>query len=604
MACDGSIEDFPDKVLLTGSPSSCTCINTCKTHNRSSSSVSNTSMVFLGFFILSLSLHVITLLCYLDLRSEVKREISQRKGGDEKLTLGGTDVTDLLNPSDHRVMDSGARAQGHEERLDGHPTRPPTAPGDSSSIHRQPDGHPTRPPTAPGDSSSIHRQPDGHPTRPPSAPGDSSSIHRQPDGHPTRPPSAPGDSSSIHRQPDGHPTRPPSAPGDSSSIHRQPDGHPTRPPTAPGDSSSIHRQPDGHPTRPPTAPGDSSSIHRQPDGHPTRPATAPGDSSSIHRQPDGHPTRPPTAPGDSSSIHRQPDGHPTRPPTAPGEGSSIHRQPDGHPTRPPTAPGDSSSIHRQPDGHPTRPATAPGDSSSIHRAKRSPRKHSDSESTGKRKETERRKKGRKRSPPGAQGSPGPPGSPGPQGPPGIPGIPGIPGSNAVGLAGPPGLPGAQGPPGLTGPAGVDDKTKTREFQPAVVHLQGQETTIQVKEDLSEGVLRNWKMVAIHHRVFKMHSRSGELEVLLGGIYFIYSQVYYLNFTDIASYEVMVDSAPFLRCTCSMETGQRKFNTCYTAGVSLLRAGQRISIRMVYDDTLISMTNHTTFLGSVRLGDSP
>lgn len=83
-----------------------------------------------------------------------------------------------------------------------------------------------------------------------------------------------------------------------------------------------------------------------------------------------------------------------------------------------------------------------------------------------------------------------------------------------------------------------------------------------------------------------------------------NQVYYLNFTDIASYEVMVDSTPFLRCTCSIETGQRKFNTCYTAGVSLLRAGQRISIRMVYEDTLISMTNHTTFLGSVRLGEAP
>lgn len=67
---------------------------------------------------------------------------------------------------------------------------------------------------------------------------------------------------------------------------------------------------------------------------------------------------------------------------------------------------------------------------------------------------------------------------------------------------------------------------------------------------------------------------------------------------------MVDSNPFLRCTCSIETGQRKFNTCYTAGVSLLRAGQRISIRIVYEDTLISMTNHTTFLGSVRLGEAP
>ena len=32
------------------------------------------------------------------------------------------------------------------------------------------------------------------------------------------------------------------------------------------------------------------------------------------------------------------------------------------------------------------------------------------------------------------------------------------------------------------------------------------------------------MVSIHHRVFKMHSRSGQLEVLLDGVYFIYSQV--------------------------------------------------------------------------------
>ncbi|CAL8355723.1 unnamed protein product [Merluccius merluccius] len=221
-------------------------------------------------------------------------------------------------------------------------------------------------------------------------------------------------------------------------------------------------------------------------------------------------------------------------------------------------------------------------------------------------QTQTQTRARRKRSPGPQGPPGPPGPPGPQGPPGIPGIPGIPGSNAVGPAGPPGPPGPQGPPGLQGPAATADKTKTKEFQPAVVHLQGQETTIQVREDLSEGVLRNWKMVSIHHRVFKMHSRSGELEVLLDGVYFLYSQVevYYLNFTDIASYEVMVDSTPFLRCTCSIETGQRKFNTCYTAGVSLLRAGQRISIRMVYEDTLISMTNHTTFLGSVRLGEAP
>ncbi|XP_052011048.1 ectodysplasin-A-like [Xyrauchen texanus] len=213
-------------------------------------------------------------------------------------------------------------------------------------------------------------------------------------------------------------------------------------------------------------------------------------------------------------------------------------------------------------------------------------------------------KGRKRSP-GAPGPLGPLGPPGPQGPPGFPGIPGIPGSNVFGPVGTPGPPGPKGLPGTQGPAGAVDKIKTREFQPAMVHLQGQETTIQVREDLTEGVLRNWKMIAAHHKVFRMYSRSGELEVLVDGIYFIYSQVeiYYLNFTDIASYEVLVDGSVFLRCTCSIETGQRKFNTCYTAGVMKLRAHQRISVRMVYQDTLISMSNHTTFLGSVRLGDA-
>jgi hypothetical protein len=61
-------------------PLPCTCNKKCKT--RSSSAI------FFGLFLLSLSLHVITLVCYLDLRSEVKREIVHQKrdsiwsGGD------------------------------------------------------------------------------------------------------------------------------------------------------------------------------------------------------------------------------------------------------------------------------------------------------------------------------------------------------------------------------------------------------------------------------------------------------------------------------------------------------------------------------------------
>uniref|UniRef100_U3JNL3 Ectodysplasin-A n=1 Tax=Ficedula albicollis TaxID=59894 RepID=U3JNL3_FICAL len=215
-----------------------------------------------------------------------------------------------------------------------------------------------------------------------------------------------------------------------------------------------------------------------------------------------------------------------------------------------------------------------------------------------------KKKGKKAGPPGPNGPQGPPGPPGPQGPPGIPGIPGIPGTTVMGPPGPPGPPGPQGPPGVQGPSGATDKASSRDIQPAVVHLQGQGSAIQVKNDLSGGVLNDWSRITLNPKVFKLHARSGELEVLVDGTYFIYSQVYYINFTDFASYEVVVDEKPFLQCTRSIETGKTNFNTCYTAGVCLLKARQKIAVKMVHADISINMSKHTTFFGAIRLGDAP
>ncbi|XP_029785892.1 ectodysplasin-A isoform X6 [Suricata suricatta] len=209
--------------------------------------------------------------------------------------------------------------------------------------------------------------------------------------------------------------------------------------------------------------------------------------------------------------------------------------------------------------------------------------------------------GKKTGPPGPNGPPGPPGPPGPQGPPGIPGIPGIPGTTVMGPPGPPGPPGPQGPPGLQGPSGAADKAGPRENQPAVVHLQGQGSAIQVKNG---GVLNDWSRITMNPKVFKLHPRSGELEVLVDGTYFIYSQVYYINFTDFASYEVVVDEKPFLQCTRSIETGKTNYNTCYTAGVCLLKARQKIAVKMVHADISINMSKHTTFFGAIRLGEAP
>ncbi|KAK2083343.1 hypothetical protein P7K49_038579 [Saguinus oedipus] len=169
-------------------------------------------------------------------------------------------------------------------------------------------------------------------------------------------------------------------------------------------------------------------------------------------------------------------------------------------------------------------------------------------------------------------------------------------------------------------------------QPAVVHLQGQGSAIQVKnapillagsiaacqsilhshKDRSHlwgpgtggGVLNDWSRITMNPKVFKLHPRSGELEVLVDGTYFIYSQVYYINFTDFASYEVVVDEKPFLQCTRSIETGKTNYNTCYTAGVCLLKARQKIAVKMVHADISINMSKHTTFFGAIRLGEAP
>lgn len=92
MARDGSpAEDFPEKVMTGAAP--CTCPKKCRSRSGSG--------VFLGLFLLSLCLHAVTLVFYMDLRSEVRREINHQKR-DSILTLAGSD------PADPSVFSPGA----------------------------------------------------------------------------------------------------------------------------------------------------------------------------------------------------------------------------------------------------------------------------------------------------------------------------------------------------------------------------------------------------------------------------------------------------------------------------------------------------------------
>ncbi|MEQ2206351.1 hypothetical protein XENOCAPTIV_028244 [Xenoophorus captivus] len=98
-------EDVPDTVMPRGAP--CMCGKKCR--GRSGTAV------FLGLFLLSLTLHAVTLVCYLDLRSEVKREITHQKR-DSMVTPAGVDLADPVGvlPPGHPRVDTSHSEEDRE----------------------------------------------------------------------------------------------------------------------------------------------------------------------------------------------------------------------------------------------------------------------------------------------------------------------------------------------------------------------------------------------------------------------------------------------------------------------------------------------------------
>lgn len=85
-------EKFANLETRDGKQSACVCRREC-----------NNCKIFLGFFVLSLSLHLVTLFCYLDLRSEVKREILEKSRGDV-MPVGSAEPRELP-PSELQLLD-------------------------------------------------------------------------------------------------------------------------------------------------------------------------------------------------------------------------------------------------------------------------------------------------------------------------------------------------------------------------------------------------------------------------------------------------------------------------------------------------------------------
>lgn len=101
---DSPVEDVPETAMHGAAP--CTCPKKCVTRSG--------SLVFLGLFLLSLCLHAVTLVFYMELRSEIRREIIHQKR-DSILTLAGSDPADpsAFSPGSQR-LDPGSEGDGHE----------------------------------------------------------------------------------------------------------------------------------------------------------------------------------------------------------------------------------------------------------------------------------------------------------------------------------------------------------------------------------------------------------------------------------------------------------------------------------------------------------
>ena len=86
------------------------------------------------------------------------------------------------------------------------------------------------------------------------------------------------------------------------------------------------------------------------------------------------------------------------------------------------------------------------------------------------------------------------------------------------------------------------------------------------------------------------------------------QVHYLDEHAVNAYEIFVNTEPFLRCVTTSQsadvqaslTSSPKANTCYTAGATQLREGDKLFLRDVEPMRYSVLQPSKTFFGLIRL----
>ena len=123
----------------------------------------------------------------------------------------------------------------------------------------------------------------------------------------------------------------------------------------------------------------------------------------------------------------------------------------------------------------------------------------------------------------------------------------------------------------------------------------------------DGVFRNWSVSRWARRMKmerKFSVKNGIIRITSPGIYFIYSQINYLDNHEVNSFQILVNNIPWLTCTTMTHTPSptTKTNTCYTGGVRFLEQGDKIVIKNTDTNRFAVMLPSHSFFGAVQLSD--
>ena len=147
---------------------------------------------------------------------------------------------------------------------------------------------------------------------------------------------------------------------------------------------------------------------------------------------------------------------------------------------------------------------------------------------------------------------------------------------------------------------------------AAIHLEGDTAAEQGGEGggrimVRDGVFRNWAVSRWARRMKmerKFSVKDGTIRITSPGIYFIYSQINYLDNHEVNSFQILVNNMPWVTCTTMTHTPSptTKTNTCYTGGVRFLEQGDKIVIKNTDTNRYAVMLPSHSFFGAVQLSE--